>query len=113
MAGLVQKVATVKLVCAVKKLPARNHGTRRTARLKNQRTRRTMSARARRRMIMGHMMVVAEMIEATIANIVVTVAMTLEAAATAATMIATIMAMTGRIPSQRRLKLQRPKPKLQ
>ena len=113
MAGLVQKVATVKLVCAVKKLPARNHGTRRIARLKNQRTRRTMSARPRRRMIMGHMMVVAEMIEATIANIVVTVAMTLEAAATAVTMIATIMTMTGRIPSQRRLKLQRPKPKLQ
>ena len=52
-------------------------------------------------MIMGHMMVVAEMIEATIANIVVTVTMTLAAAATAPTMIATIMAMTVRIPSQR------------
>ena len=34
MAGLVKKVATVKLVYAIKKLLARNHGTRRTARLK-------------------------------------------------------------------------------
>ena len=113
MAGLVKKVATVKLVCAMKKLPARNHFTRRTARPKNQRARKTMSVRARRRIIIGHMMMMEEPNDATIAKIVVTVTITLAVAATAATMMATIIPMTGRMPSRKQLQLQRREPEVQ
>ena len=82
-------------------------------RLKNQRTRRTMSARAKRRMTTGHMMIVTETIATTIAKIVVTVAITSAAATTAATMMAAIIVMAGRMPSRRQLQLQRRQPEVQ
>ena len=82
-------------------------------RLKNQRTRRTMSARAKGRMTTGHMMIVTEMIATTIAKIAVTVAITSATAATAATMMATIIPMAGRMPSRKQLQLQRREPEVQ